>query len=165
MGAYFLLFQFEPHAPDVGFLIVVVGEDFEGADFGGVLDMGADTGAEVVVADAHQAERLAGIVGQLPEVHLGRYLATLHELIAHGQMLRYHFVDAALNLLHLLVGGSGVKEVVALALLLFDMCVARPRTSEHPHHGLIENMLCRMHFGVFGLVMGIKLMTLLVGIR
>lgn len=48
----------------MGVGIVVVGEDFEGADFGGVLHVGADAGTEVVVADADEAERLAGVVGQ-----------------------------------------------------------------------------------------------------
>ena len=138
-------YQFEPHAPGVGFLVVVVGEDAEGADFGSVLHMGADAGAEVVVADTDEAQRLAGVVGQLPEVHLGRHLATLHELVADIQVTAYHLVHAALNLLHLLLRGTSIKQVVALALLLFYMGISRPRTAEHPHHRLVQYMLRRMH--------------------
>ena len=133
-----------------------MGEDFEVADFGGVLDVGADAGAEVVVADADEAEGLAGIVGELPEVHLGRHLATLHELVANGQTLCYHHVDAALNLRHLLVGGAGVEEIVALALLALDMRIARPRTAKHPHHRLVQNMLRRMHRRVLVFVVGVQ---------
>ena len=39
----------------MGVGIVVVGEDFGAADFGSVLDVGADAGTEVVVADADEA--------------------------------------------------------------------------------------------------------------
>ena len=121
----------------MGLLIPVVGEYFEVADFGGVVDVGADAGTEVVVADADKAQRLAGVVGELPEVHLGRHLSPLHELVADIEVAVDDFVDSALNLRHLLVGGAGVEEVVALALLFFDMRVARPRTAEHPHHRLV----------------------------
>ena len=46
--------QFEPHAPRVGVGVVVVRDNLEGGYLGGVLHMGADAGAEVVVADADQ---------------------------------------------------------------------------------------------------------------
>lgn len=83
--------------------------------------MGANAGAEVVVANADEAEGLASIVGQLPEVYLQRHFSPLHKLVADGQVLRNHLIDAALNLMHLLLRGAGVEEVVALALLPFDM--------------------------------------------
>ena len=83
--------------------------------------MGANAGAEVVVANADEAEGLASIVGQLPEVYLRRHFSPLHKLIADGQVLRNHLVDPAFNLLYLFLRGAGVKQIVALALLLFDM--------------------------------------------
>ncbi len=151
----FLLYL-KAHTPDVEIFIPIVGEDFEVADFGGVLDVGADASAEVVVADADEAECLAGVVGQLPEVHLGRHLATLHEFVANGQMLRYDLVDAALNFRHLRVGGAGVEEIVAFALLALYMSVPRPRAAEHPHHRLVQNMLRRMHWRVFFFVVSVQ---------
>ena len=50
----------------MGVGIIVVGDYLECTYFGCVLDMGANAGAEVVVAYADEAERLAGVVGQLP---------------------------------------------------------------------------------------------------
>ncbi len=149
----FLLLQLEPHAPDVGVGVVVVRENFEGADFGSVLHMGAHAGTEVIVADTDEAEGLAGIVGQLPEVHLWRHLSPLHKLVAHGQVLRYHLVHPALNLLHLLLRGAGVEQVVALALLTLNMRIPRPRAAEHPDHRLVQYMLRRMHRRVLLLIM------------
>ena len=140
----------------MGFLVVVVGEDAEGADFGSVLHMGADAGAEVVVADAHQAERLAGVVREPPQVHLGRHLSPLHELVADIQMAAYHLVHAALNLLHLLLRGTGVEDIVALALFSLDMRIARPRTAEHPPHGVIQNMVRGMHRRIVIRIVGVE---------
>lgn len=51
-----------------------MGDNLEGGYLGGVLNVGANTSAEVVVADAHQAQGLAGVVGQFSEVYLGRHL-------------------------------------------------------------------------------------------
>ena len=57
--------------------VVIVGENAEGGDFGGVLHVGADAGAEVVVADADEAQRLAGVVGEFSQVHFGWHYVAL----------------------------------------------------------------------------------------
>ena len=87
--ASFSFYQFESHTPRAGFLVPVVADNLELAYFGSVGDVSANAGAEVVVTDADQPESLAGVVGQLAEVHLGRHLVAAHKLIRNIQMTLY----------------------------------------------------------------------------
>ena len=153
--------QFKPQSPGAGGVAVggggeVVADDTERAYFGGVGHMGADAGAEVVVADADKAQGGASVVGELAEVHLGRHFVARHELVCHWQILCYYFVDTSFQLRHLLGGGLLWQTVVAFAFLAFDMCVARPLAAEHPHHGLVKDMLRRVHWRVFLLVVFVE---------
>lgn len=118
--------------------------------------MGAEAGADVVVADAHDAEGFAGVVGQFGEGDAGGDVVAGHKLVGDGQVGLYELVDASLNVGHLLLGERPVDEEVDLALLAFDVRVAAPFAAVQPHHGLVEQVLGRMGRRKFFLVVGVE---------
>ena len=155
----FSLNEPESHTPRA--LVPIVADNLEVRNLTRVGHMVAGAGADVVVAYTHQAQGLRGIGWQLAQIHLRGYMVAVHILHRHIKVAVNHLVHFVFDGLHLLLGGSLRQQIVALALLLFDMSVPRPRAAEHPHHSLIQNMLRRMHRRVLLLVMSIKLMTLL----
>lgn len=71
--------------------------DAEVADFLGGGDVGADAGADVVVADADQTEGFGGIVGEFVEFHAFGHVVAGDELEGDGQVGGNEFVDAAFH--------------------------------------------------------------------
>ena len=124
--------------------------------FEGVLDMGAQTGADVVVADTDETQGFGCIVGQLGEGDFGRDLVARHILHRHGHVGLDDLVDTALHLGNLLGSRTDGKVVVELALLAFDVGIARTFTAEHAHHGLIEDVLGSVRGLVLLLVMVVE---------
>ena len=120
-------------------------DDFEAADFGGVGHVRSYAGAGVVVSDADYSEGVRHVVREFAQVDDGSGLGQRHEADGHGQILRDDLVDLVLYGLYLPVGGAGVQNVVALALLALDVGVLRAGTAEHPHHRLVEDMFCCVH--------------------
>ena len=118
--------------------------------------MRAETGAHVVVADAHDAEGFAGAVGQLGECDAGGDVVAGHELVGDGQVGLYELVDALFDVGHLLLGERPVEEEVDLALLAFDVRVAASFAAVQPHHGLVEQVLCRVRGRELLLVVGVE---------
>ena len=124
--------------------------------FEGVLDVRAETGADVVVADTDEAQRLGCIVGQLGKGDFGRNPVARHILHRHRHVGLDDLVDTALDLGNLLGRGTLGQLVVELALLSLHMGVARTLTAEHAHHGLVEDMLGRVSRFVFLLVVVVE---------
>ena len=86
--------------------------------------MSAGAGAEVVVADADETQRFAGVVGQLREVHFGRDIRPVDKLYAYVEMTINDLVDPSLDFSHLLFGRHGVELVVAFAFFALNMGIA-----------------------------------------
>lgn len=118
--------------------------------------MGAEAGADVVVTDAHDAEGVAGAVGQFGEGDASRDVVTGYELVGDGQVGLYELVDAALDVGHLLLGERPVDEEVNLAFLAFDVTVAAPFAAVQAHHGLVEQVLGRVRGRELLLVVGVE---------
>ena len=118
--------------------------------------MCAEAGADVVVTDAHDAEGVAGVVGQFGEGDTGGDVVAGHQLVGDGQVGLYEGVDAPLNVGHLLLGERPVDEEVNLALLAFDVTVAAAFATEHAAHGLVEQVLGGMGRRKLFLVVGVE---------
>jgi hypothetical protein len=69
----------------------------------------------------------------------------------------YHLVYTACNLFHLLGRGLGRQLIVYLTLLAFYVCVVGTLASEHPHHGLVQNVLGSVHGRIFRLIVVVQL--------
>ena len=121
-------------------------------DFGRVLDVRPDAGTSVVIADADDAERLAGVGGELAQIDNGGRLVARHELNSYGQVAVDDLVHAPLYLLHHLGRGLFRQLIVALALFPFDMRILRARATEHADHRLVQNMFRRMHAVCMGAI-------------
>ena len=115
----------------------VVADDLEGAYFGCVPHMGTGAGAGVVVPYSYQAQRLAGVVRQLRQVHLWWHMVAVDKIDCHFQIPPDDLVDSGFDFSHLFLCGRYIQQIVAFALFPLDMCVSRPRTAEHPHHRLV----------------------------
>ena len=85
---YFIVFlnDLEAHAEGALVFIPVGAEHLETADLRGAADMLADAGTDVVVADAHQADGVGGIVGQAGLIDLLRQLVAGDKFERHGQI-------------------------------------------------------------------------------
>ena len=59
-------------------------------------------------------------------------------------LLRSDLIDLGLDCLHLVVSRAFGKQIVALALLLLDVCITAARASKYVHHRAVQNMLRRM---------------------
>ena len=83
--------DFPAEAPDAVF--VGVADDFEGADFAGVLHVGADACAGVIIPYSDDSEGLRGIIWEFAEVDDRGGLLSGHELDCDVQVLGYDFID------------------------------------------------------------------------
>ena len=138
-------------------MFVPVGaEHLETADLCGAADMLADAGADVVVANAHQADGVGGIGRQAGLVDLLRQLVAADELEGHGQVCFDELVHATLYLLLFLATGLLIEMEAHLAFLPLDMGIIGTLTAEDPLHGLIQQMLCRVSWGKLLLVVVIE---------
>ena len=101
----------------------------------------ADAGADVVVADAHEADGLGGIVGQtVCTDSLGQFIAG-DELEGDGQVFVDEFVHPALYLLLLLARWLVVEIETHLALLPLDVGIITPLAAEQADHRLVQQVL------------------------
>ena len=130
--------------------------DAEVAYLAGTLHMGTEAGTHVVVAHIDEAQRGAGIGGELAEVDAGGHLVAVHIAGGDGEVGSDDAVYLGFDMAYLLLGGAGGEVVVALALLTFDMVDTRAAATEKAHHGLIEDVLGGVGRGEFGLVMGVE---------
>ena len=130
--------------------------DAEVAYLAGALYVGSEAGAHVVVAHIDEAQRGAGIGGELTEVDAGGYLVAVHVAGGDGEVGSDDAVYLGLDMAYLLLGGAGGEVVVALALLAFDVVDTRAAAAEEAHHGLIQDVLGGVGRGKFGLVMGVE---------
>ena len=98
----------------------------------------AYAGADIIIADAHKAQRLAGIRGKAVELDaIGDGVAG-DILCRDREVTADEVVECALHLGYLLGRGTRREVIVYLRLLALDVCIARALTPEHPHHGLVE---------------------------
>ena len=146
-----ILYQTKTHPPSA--LVEVVADNLETGNLTRVGHVVAGTGADVVVAYTHQAQCLGGIGWQLAQIHLRGYMVAVHVLDGYVKVAANDSVHLVFDGLNLLWCGCSGQLIVTLAFFTLNMSVPRPRTSEHPHHGLIQNMLRRVHRRVLLLVM------------
>ena len=114
---YLLLLHAE-HDAEVA-VVVAGAADAEAANFARALHVGAKAGAHVVVAHRDEAQRGAGIGGELAEVDAGGHLVAVHIAGGDGKVGSDDAVYLGLDMAYLLLGGAGGEVVVALALLPF----------------------------------------------
>lgn len=124
-----------------GAFVVAGAGDAEVANFGCAVDVGAYAGTYVVVADAHEAQCLGGIGGQLVYLYALWYVVACDEFKCDGQVLLDKLVDGALDVGYLLWGGAGGELIVDFRFLALYVHVARASAVKHAVHGLIEQML------------------------
>ena len=125
-------------------LVPVGAEHLKTAYLGGAADMLADAGADVVVADIHQADGVGGILGKAGSINLLWQFVAGDELEGDGQILVDELVHAALDLLLFLARGLVVEVEAHLALLPIDMGIVRALAAEDSDHRLVQQMLRRM---------------------
>ena len=118
--------------------------------------MFANTGADIVVTDAHEADGVRGIIGQAGLIDLLRQFVTGDKLKRHGQIFFDQLVHATLYLFLFLTTGLLIEMETHLTLLPLDMGIVRTLTTEEPLHGLIQQMLCGVRWRKFLLVMIVK---------
>ena len=131
--------------------------------------MTADTGADIIVADAHEPYGVAGIFGQSFERDVGirRVRISLHdealqfsscdELEGHRHVLLDETVHLALDFLFLLSVGLMVEYITYLAFLTLNVRIARAFTAKHTYHELVEQMFCRVCGGELFFVVFVKI--------
>lgn len=145
-----LFYKFETQAQSTIFPRVTY--DFECTYFIGVCYVGSYTGAGVVVAYAHYAQRVACVLGKFAEVNALWNTVAVAVLYCHRQILCYHAVYLRLNSCYLFLTWCGGKQVVALTFLTLDMCVAASLAAEHSYHRLVKYVLDGVHWRVLRLV-------------
>ena len=106
--------------------------------------MTADAGTDVVVADAHQPDGLAGIVGQAVGRDAFRQGVAGDELEGDGKVLVDEPLHLALYLAFLLSRGLVVEPEGHLALLALNMGIEGAFAAEDPYHRLVQEMFRRM---------------------
>ena len=124
--------------------VPVSAKHLETAYLRGSADMLADAGADVVVADAHEADGVGGILGQTVEGNaLWKFIAG-DELEGDGQVLVDKLVHAAFDLLLFLARGLVVEVEAHLALLALDVGVVGALAAKEANHRLVEQMFSGM---------------------
>ena len=140
---YLILNQLEAQAQRA--VLIAVAYDAERAYLGCVADVRPYACTYVIVAHAYNAQCVTCIGRQLAQVHTLWNIVACHELYRNGVALCYHLVNASLNLCYLLLCGRAGQGIVALALLTLDMRITATLASEHPYHGLVQDVFYRMH--------------------
>ena len=140
---YLILNQLETQAQRA--VLIAVAYDAERAYLGRVADVRPDACAYVIIAHAYNAQCVTCIGRQFAQVYPLWYVVACHEFYRNVMVLRYHVVHASLDLCYLLLGWCAWQGVVALALLSLDMRITATLASEHPYHGLVQDVFYRMH--------------------
>ena len=141
---YLILSQLETQAQRA--VLVAMAYDAERAYLGRVADVRPDACAYVIIAHAYNAQCVTCIGRQFAQVHTLWDIVACHEFYRNVMVLRYHLVNASLDLCYLLLGWCAWQGVVALALLSLDMRITATLASEHPYHGLVQDVFYRMHW-------------------
>ncbi len=121
------------------------GDDLEAADLRRGADVSAAARAGIIIPDPDDPDRLAGVFRKFLEVEPPARLLFPDILFCHREIERDDLIDLSLNGSNLQGRQRPVKVVVALGFLLFNVGAERPSPVEHPHHGLVQDMLRRMH--------------------
>ena len=126
-------------------MVVPIGaEELEAAYLGCRADVFTNTGADVVVAYAHQSHDITGIVGQPFEADALGQLVTTDELEGDGQVFVNQTIHLLLNHLLVLSRRLTLETETHLALFTFDVGIVGTLTTEQPDHRLVEQMLGSM---------------------
>ena len=143
--------------PERTLMLIPVGtQHFEAPYLRRRAHMLADAGADIVIADAHQSDSVAGITRQTVELHVERNLIARDKLEGHGQVFVNQLVHPPFNLTLLLTAGLMVQVEAHLALLSLHMGIITALTSEDTNHRLVEQMLGRVGRGKLLLVVFIE---------
>lgn len=97
--------------------------DAEEAYLTGLAHVLADAWTDVEIAYAHDAKRLAGILGQFVQLHPSRDVVSGNELVGYGQVQCDEPVHLLLHLSHLFLCGLRAECVVDFGLLALDVHV------------------------------------------
>lgn len=111
----------------------------------------------IIVSYKYKPESVTCIVGKFGEIYRIRNLVSIYKRAGYRQISFNHLVDSSLNLSNFGNSGLSIEQIVALTLLPLNMAVSGARASVHPYHGLVEDMLCRMHWRILCLVVLVKL--------
>ena len=123
-------------------LLVPVGaQEFEAAYLRRGPHVLADAGADVIVADAHQADGLGGIGRQAVGIDALGQVVAIGKLIADGHVESDEAVHLRLDLLLLLARGLVVELVGDLALLALHVGVVASLRAKEADHQLVEQVL------------------------
>ena len=125
-------------------LIPVGSEHHKLADLRRRANVLADAWAHIVIANANQTKRLAGILWQAVELDLYRNMVAIHKLVGYRHILLYQAIHLSLYRLLFLATRLVVDDEGHLTLLALDMGIATALAAKHANHQLIEQMLCGM---------------------
>jgi len=139
------------------FVLVPIGaEHFEAADLRRRTDMTANAGTDIIVADAHQADGLAGIVRQSVKRHALRQIVLRDKLEGHRQVLVNQALHLTLYLTFLLTTRFVVEAERHLALLALNVGIEGTLAAEQPNHGLVQEVLGGVRGGKLLLVVFVE---------
>ena len=95
----------------------------EGAYFTGILHMGTDAGASIIIPYPHDTEGLGGVRRKFAQVNNVSRLFTIHELDGDIVMPGNLLIDLGFNLSDLLRCRLRFEDIVALGFLLLYMSI------------------------------------------
>ena len=123
--------------------------------------MTSDTEAFVIVTDLDYAHRVGGILWQPVQIESGAGFVLSDILCCHGQMFLNDTIDSLLNLPNLVVGGWLREFEIEFAFLSLDVCRDGTTAPEEAHHRLIDNVLGRVHRGIFFFIVFVELWSII----
>ena len=138
------LYNLKSYTKGMGLLIPICSEHDKAPYLYCRTHMLADARTDVVVADAHKAYLLRHILWQTVYPNAFRHVVDVNILVDDGQVFCNEVVHARLYLLLFLTRRLMVEREAHLAFLAFDVRIIGASTPKHPHHGLVQEMLCRM---------------------
>ncbi|GAB6193324.1 hypothetical protein [Desulfocastanea catecholica] len=114
------------------------------ADFGGIVHMFADAGAEIIVADTHYANGFDA-VWKTGEVEMPLGLLNGNYILGYIQIRGKRLIDHCIHFPRFVIYQGSGEVVVTLGLLLVHVGAEASATMEFPDHCLIEYVFRRMH--------------------
>lgn len=148
--------EFEPHAPATGFGLIAVTDDLEAAYLRRILHVRTDAEALIVITHMYHSHRVAGSLRQAPHVKPFASLLLGNQLSGDGQLAGNDLVHSLFKMLHLLLSGCLGKRIIQLTLLALDVRLNRPSTAKETDHGLVDDVLCRVHRRIFLLIVCVE---------
>ena len=92
----------------------IVAYNFETAYFGCVFNMKSHTQTRIIVANAHDAQCFAGVIGEARHIKLSCSFFVCNKLICYGIPGFYGRIYSRLDSRYLLIGGWRAKKIIAL---------------------------------------------------